>query len=87
MSEQIESYREKRSKEIMAYVELAKCLAKTIRELGEVPSGHLYAMVMGQMNLEQYNRIIQVLKDTKCIEERNYLLKWVGQPKDESAKD
>ena len=50
-----------------------------IRDLGEVPSGHLYARLMGHMSLETYETIISILKEAKVVEETPaHLLRWIG---------
>ena len=53
-------------------------LAEAIRELGEVPSGHLYAGAMNHLTLENYQAVIDALKRAKLVEERNHLLTWIG---------
>lgn len=52
-----------------------------IRDLGEVPSGHLYARLMGHMDLRTYEAIVASLKGAGVVEERNHLLRWVGPTK------
>lgn len=68
--------------QVRAAIEVTMAYAEAIRELGEVPNGHLYARMMGQLSLEEHNRIIQVLKDAGVVTESNYLLKWVGPGKE-----
>lgn len=53
-------------------------LAEAIRTAGEIPSGHLYAQVMGVMSLGTYGACLQTLKGAKLVEERGNLLRWVG---------
>jgi hypothetical protein len=53
-------------------------IAEAIRELGEVPSGHLYAQVCGRMELAAYERIIGTLKNAGLVAESGHLLKWIG---------
>jgi hypothetical protein len=66
------------TKQEKAGLELIALLADTIKTLGEVPSGHIYARVMHVLSLEQYNTIINILKNANIIEETNgHLLKWV----------
>jgi hypothetical protein len=61
---------------------IALTLAEAIQSLGRVPSGELYAQVMGHLTLEQYNATISVLKHGKLIEEKNHELIWIGpEPK------
>ena len=51
---------------------------EAIQELGEVPSGHLYAMMMGFMNLDEYNGVIGRLKQRGTItEDASHLLRAV----------
>lgn len=62
-----------------AALEVMMALAETIRAAKEIPSGHLYARVMGIMDLDNYNGAIGVLKRTKLVEEdRNHMLRWIG---------
>lgn len=62
-----------------AVVEIVLAVGSTIKELGSVPSGHLYAHLMGRMTIEQYNIIIGVLKSAGAVEEDNHILTWVGK--------
>jgi hypothetical protein len=57
----------------------AETIAWGIRELREVPSGHLYAQVMNRLSLQEYQVIIDVLKESGFITESNHVLKWVQQ--------
>lgn len=60
-------------------------LSEAIRKAGEIPSGQLYAVVMGSLSLEQYERAIKVLKGAGLVvETSSHLLRWVG-PKIEEA--
>ena len=62
--------------QIKASLGVLKAIADTIKELKEVPSGELYAGVMGSLSLEEYNTVIGILKQAGVITESNYLLKW-----------
>ena len=65
--------------EAIAIVRVAHAVAETIRELGQVPSGHLYARLMGVMELHQYEQVIDLLVDARLVErDRSHLLRWVG---------
>ena len=78
--------------EALALVRVAHAVAETIRELGAVPSGHLYARIMGVMELHQYEQVIDLLIDARLIErDRSHLLRWIGpavnpNPKPEPTK-
>ena len=61
--------------EIEATLQTVKAIAEAIRDLGTVPSGHLYARVMGFMSLDQYNQIIGILKRQGLITESYHELK------------
>ena len=62
--------------QIKASLGVLKAIADTIKELKEVPSGHLYAGVMNTLSLEEYNTVIGILKRAGLVTEVNYLLKW-----------
>ena len=47
-----------KNKEVEATIAVIKAVADVIRELGSIPSGHLYARLMGHLNIDQYNTII-----------------------------
>jgi hypothetical protein len=64
--------------EVGAAIDVLRVLAEAIRAAGEIPSGHLYAHVMGQLSLESYGSALGVLKRAGLVEERNNLLRWVG---------
>lgn len=68
--------------QLMAGFNLVMLVADTIRQAGEIPSGHLYATVMGTLPLEAYNTVIEKLKKTGLVTEKNHLLKWVGPVKE-----
>lgn len=54
-------------------------IAECIRSLGSVPSGHLYARLMGHMSLETYEGVIGLLIEAgKVKRHSNHLLEWVG---------
>ena len=53
-------------------------ISETIRELKEVPNGHLYARIMGTLSLDQYNQVIAILVRAKLVANKNDLLVWIG---------
>lgn len=63
---------------LKAQLSAAIAIAEAIRELKEVPSGHLYARVNQHMTLDAYNRIILALKTAGLVKEQNFLLTWIG---------
>jgi len=50
----------------------------TIKTAKTMPSGHLYAMMMNYMSLDQYNQIIQALTEVGKIQKQDDLLIWQG---------
>lgn len=63
---------------IQATIQTVAAIAEAIRDLGSVPSGHLYAQVMGHMSIDQYSQIIVLLKKAGLVTESGHLLTWVG---------
>jgi hypothetical protein len=61
-----------------AAVATIRALAETIRAAREIPSGHLYGMVRGDMTLSRYQAAIGLLKGASLVEEQNFLLRWIG---------
>lgn len=57
-------------------VMLAVCEA--IREAKRIPSGTLYATLMGRMDFEAYTKLVARLKGTGLVIEQNHELVWVG---------
>ena len=53
-------------------------LCEAIRELGQIPSGHLYARVMEHIDMQSYDAIIKALVHAKLITNQHHLLTWVG---------
>jgi hypothetical protein len=64
--------------EALSAFKVVAAIGETIRDLGEVPSGHLYAQLMSRMSLDTYNKIIGILKQTKLVKESGHLLTWIG---------
>lgn len=64
--------------QIAASLSIIRIVADAIRDLGEVPSGHLYARLMPTFSLAQYESVIGLLKRAGLVEEKNYLLVWKG---------
>jgi len=65
--------------QILAAYEMTFAVAETIREAGEVPSGTVYAALIGRVDLEGYNGLLRNLKNAGLVEETPaHLLRWVG---------
>lgn len=64
--------------QVSAALQVTTAIADSIRELGSVPSGHLYAFVMTKLSLDQYERIIALLIRSELIAKAGDLLIWKG---------
>lgn len=64
--------------QIASHLKVIQTFTEAIREAGSIPSGYLYAMVMDKTDLNNYNRIIDMLKRTGLVSESNHVLKWEG---------
>ena len=60
-----------------AGLRLGVAAAETVKDLGQVPSGHLYAALMHQMTLDQYTKVVNIMKRAGMVKENNNLLTWV----------
>ena len=64
---------------INAALNVVQAIAETIRKLGEVPSGELYARLVGKLDLPDYEEVIRILKETGLVTETpGHLLRWNG---------
>lgn len=65
-----------RAEQLKAIQGVLDAVCDTIKSAKTLPSGHLYAMLMGYMSLDQYNEIIQALIEVGKIRKENDLLIW-----------
>ena len=63
---------------LAARLHFIRILADSVKEAGRIPSGHLYAAVMGIATLEAYQSCVETLKRSGLIKEVNHELIWVG---------
>ena len=65
--------------QVKAALAVTMAVAETIREAGEVPSGTVYAALIGRVSLEGYQSMLRNLKNAGLVEESPaHLLKWIG---------
>ena len=64
---------------IRARIQICCALRDAIKDLGSIPSGHLYANVCGSIDLQTFTWAIEQMKAAGLIEERNHLLVFVGK--------
>ena len=67
-----------RVSEAQAAFQITLTITEAIREAGEIPSGTLYAMLCGKMDLPAYEAMIRTIKNTGLVTEKNHLLTWAG---------
>jgi hypothetical protein len=65
--------------DVTATIRIVSAFGQAIRDLGSVPSGHLYATVMGSLNLTEYQAAIGILIKAGLVEDRHHLLVWIGR--------
>ena len=66
-------------RQLEAAIQALKALAEIIRHAGEVPSGELYARLMGRVTLDDYTRLVETLKRAGLVTETpGHLLRWTG---------
>ena len=76
MNEKVD--REQLKKQVLAAMELVIAVGETIRELKQVPAGQLYAVTMGVLDLDQFERVIATLVKAGLVRrEPSHLLVWV----------
>jgi hypothetical protein len=58
---------------------LCKELGYAIHQAGEIPSGTLYAAIMGRIDLQTFNACLSTLEKTGLIKvEGSHLIRWTG---------
>ena len=59
--------------------EILRTIAECIKTAGSngLPSGHLYAMLMGSMDINTYTQCISILKRSGIIAENNFILTFI----------
>ena len=60
-------------------IEFMGAIASLIKEVKTIPSGHLYAQLMGKMTLDQYNDMIATLQNAGLVSLKNDLLTYTGE--------
>ena len=62
-----------------AAVGVVMAVADCLRELRTVPSGHLYARLMGHLSIDDYQSVIATLVRAGLVREHpSHLLEWIG---------
>jgi len=65
--------------EVAAALEILRAVAEMIQAVGQIPSGELYALLMGKFDIETYEKMISTLIGAGLIRrERSHMLEWIG---------
>ncbi len=65
--------------QVRAGVNATLAIAEAIRELKQVPAGHLYARLMSVLSLDQFNALVRILINAGLVrEDSSHLLMWIG---------
>ena len=64
------------SKQMAAGYQMVVAVGQAIKALQRVPSGHLYAHLMGSLTLDEYQTIIGLLKKAGVVREECDELIW-----------
>lgn len=64
--------------QINTAIETISAIGRIIRDTKRIPSGHLYAQLMGVLSLEKYESIIAILVKGQLIKVESHELIWIG---------
>jgi hypothetical protein len=71
--------------QVKAAFQITLAVSEAIREAGSIPSGELYAILCGRVDLQGYDGMIRTLKNAGLISESANMLTWIG-PKFEGGR-
>jgi hypothetical protein len=63
--------------QVKAALRLTMIVAEGIREAGQIPSGHLYAVLSGVVDLHGYEKIVETLVRAGLVRKEGSMLHWV----------
>jgi hypothetical protein len=66
------------TEQIAAYLGCIRAMIDAVRDAGRIPSGHMYAVLMGHMTLHQYETLVQKVVSTGLVRLDGDELVWVG---------
>ena len=64
--------------QVAAAMQITLAVAEAIRTAGRIPSGHLYAMLIGKVDIDGYQALIRTLKNAGLVTESMNELIWTG---------
>ena len=72
--------------QLRAGIDALLALCEAIRSLGSVPSGVLYAHVMGVMSIDANASAVATMKGAGLVAEEGHVLRWTGPTFDADGK-
>jgi hypothetical protein len=62
-----------------AGLQVVMAVAETVREVGECPSGTVYAALVGRVTFEGYQKILGILQNAGLVSVgKDHMLRWTG---------
>ena len=73
--------------QVVQAVQIAAAVGDLIKTVGSVPSGHLYALLMGKMDYQAYTSCISILVRAKLVrQDMHHVLTWIGETSEDSSQ-
>lgn len=66
------------NEQLKAGMQTLIAVSTAIRDLKQVPTGHLYATLMSKMDLPTFNRVVATLKRADVVREADNVLHWIA---------
>jgi hypothetical protein len=64
--------------QLKAGLNIVLAVTEAIREAGEIPAGTLYAVLVGKVDIQGFDKIVSIVTNAGLVEKRGDLLRWVG---------
>ena len=75
--ETIDMNSEENRESVRSAVDVLLAISKAVEELKEVPSGHLYSVLMNKIKLEDYEKCLDILNKAGVVSKKGDLVVWV----------
>jgi hypothetical protein len=62
---------------IEKYSAMTCVVAEIIREMKQVPAGHLYALLIAFMTISEFELVIRVLIETRFISRKDHMITYI----------
>jgi hypothetical protein len=64
--------------QVASAIQAVAAIAEAIRAVGSIPSGYLYAHVLGTLSIHDYEGAIGILKRAGLVSVSGSVLTWIG---------